>query len=109
MIILANFLSALASVLSVILTTLIILVTVRVVLSWVNADPYNPIVRFIIASTDPMLRLLGPLRHKLNSLGGGRIDWSPLVLVLILIFLQSFLVQVLADYAYSIRLAALRG
>lgn len=109
MLILANLLGALAAVLNIILQTVIILVTIRIILSWVSPDPYNPIVRFIISSTDPLLQLLSPIRRRLQALGGGRIDWAPLVLILILIFLQYFLVQLLMDYAVSLRGAGLRG
>lgn len=103
MIILAVFLSSLATVLNSVFFFLTILISVRVVLSWVNADPYNPIVRFIIASTEPLFRLMGPLRQKINSWGGGRIDWSPLVLLLLILFLQQFLVQLLFYYSDAIR------
>ena len=106
MIILANFLNSIAVILGIILQTLIILVIVRVILSWVSPDPHNPIVRFIVSVTDPFLRLISPLGRYVNP-KGSRIDLLPLVLMLILIFLQSFLVQLLRDYAYQMRQSAL--
>ena len=109
MLVLASLLGALATVLNSIFYFLTILVTVRVVLSWVNADPYNPVVRFIIASTEPLFALLGPLRRKINSIGGGRIDWSPLLLLLIIVFLQHFLVQLLMDYSVMIRTSSFQS
>ena len=109
MIILANLLGALAAVLNAVFYTLTLLIFVRVILSWVNADPYNPLTRFVISSTDPLFRLLGPLPRYVNRLGGGRIDWSPLLLLLLIIFLQSFLVPTLADYSLSLRRSALIG
>lgn len=106
MIIIANFLNSIAVILGIIFQTLIILVTIRVVLSWVNPDPYNPIVRFIVAVTEPLLNLIRPLGKYVNP-RGSRVDLLPLVLVLLLIFMQSFLVQVLRDYAMQLRQAAL--
>jgi YggT family protein len=103
MIILANFLWALAFVLKMVLGTLIFLVIARAIISWVNPDPYNPIVRFLVSSTDPFLR---PLRRRIPPVGGG-IDLTPIVLLLILYFLQEFLVTTLADYSISLKHGAL--
>lgn len=102
MLILANLLNSIAVILGIILQTLIILISIRVILSWVNPDPYNPIVRFITSISDPMLELIRPLGRYVNP-RGSRLDLLPLVLVLILIFLQSFLVQSLHDYAFQLR------
>ena len=105
MIILSHFLNSISVILEIILQTLILLVTIRVILSWVNPDPYNPIVRFIIGVTDPLLAVLNPFRKYFNP-AGSRIDWTPLVLVLLLVFLQYFLVPILKDYAFELRRAA---
>jgi YggT family protein len=70
----------------------------RAVISWVNPDPYNPIVRFLHSVTEPVLY---PIRRWLPiNLGG--IDFSPILVILAIIFLQSFLVQSLADLAHSL-------
>ncbi len=99
MIILANLLGALAFILKMVLGTMILLVIARAILSWVSPDPSNPIVRFLAASTDPFIR---PLRRYIPIVGGG-LDLSPLVLLLILYFLQEFLVTTLADYAIVLK------
>jgi YggT family protein len=62
----------------------IIILIIRAVLSWVNPDPYNPIVQFLYRVTEPVLR---PLRRRLPDMGG--LDISPMVLLLILWFVQS--------------------
>jgi YggT family protein len=46
----------------------------NVIISWVNADPYNPIVNFIYRVTDPLLRRIR--RHMPDT---GALDLSPLV------------------------------
>ncbi len=71
------------------------LIIARAVLSWVNPDPYNPIVRFLYNVTEPVL---GYLRRRLPLVFGG-IDLSPLVVLAAIIFLQRFLVRTLLDWA----------
>ena len=105
MIILANLMNAVAVVLGMVLNMMLLIVILRALISWVNPDPYNPIVKFLMGSTEPFLR---PLRKAL-PLSAGRIDFSPLFLILLIYFLQAFLVQTLADYAVQFRHSALAG
>lgn len=106
MIVLVHFLNAIAGILDIIFRTLIIFITARVILSWVNPDPYNPIVRFIITFTDPLIDILKPLRRYLSP-PGSRVDFTPYVLMLLIIFLQYFLPPVLQDYAIQLRREAI--
>lgn len=99
MFVLGNLLYALAKVLNVLLTLLIILIIARALVSWVSPDPYNPIVRFLYRTTEP---ILGRLRRTL-PLRVGFVDLSPLVALLILYFLKAFLVGTLYDLAYRLR------
>ena len=69
---------------------------IRALLSWVNPDPWNPIVRFLYQVTEPVLR---PIRRRLPVTG---IDFSPVVVILAIYFLQRFLVRVLAETAYRL-------
>ena len=97
MFIFSNFLSALASVINVVLSVYIWVILGRVIISWVNADPYNPIVRFLHEITEPPLRTI---RRYLPVVGG--FDFSPMLLILAIIFLQSFLVPTLQQLARAI-------
>ena len=99
MFIFSNFLFATARVLDLVLYLYMWIVIARVVISWVNADPYNPIVRFLYNATEPMLYRI---RRSLPMFFGG-VDFSPLVVLLTIYFLQTFLVQSLRDVAVSIR------
>ena len=99
MIFFANFLGALGFVLGMVLSTLIFLVIARAILSWVSPDPMNPIVRFIVSSTEPFIR---PIRKRVPLVGGG-IDLSPLIFLFLLYFLREFLVRTLLDYAQTLR------
>jgi len=105
MIIFANILIGIAAVLNSILFILIIIVIARAIISWVNPDPYNPIVRFLHATTEP---LLGWLR-KFIPIIGGRLDLTPLILLFFLIFLRIALVQTLQDYAHLMRVSGLQS
>jgi YggT family protein len=101
MFILANLLVAFAQMLDILLTIIYWLIIIRALLSWVNPDPYNPIVQFLYGVTDP---ILAPIRRILPvSLKSG-IDISPIVAFLAIMFLKSFLVRTLLDIASRIRL-----
>lgn len=99
MFILANFLVAVATVLSVVLTVYMYLVIARAIISWVSPDPYNPIVRFLYNATEP---LLYRVRRALPVYAGG-IDFSPLLVILVIYFLEAFLVASLRDMAMALR------
>ena len=95
MLILGYILGGLATVLGIVLTMLMWIVIARAVISWVNPDPSNPIVRFLDASTEPFLR---PLR-RFSPLVGGGIDLTPIVLLLAIIFIKQVLVGLLMRYS----------
>lgn len=52
----------------------------RVLISWVNPDPYNPIVQFLRTVTDPVLV---PLRRIIPPIGG-TLDLSPMIAILLI-------------------------
>ena len=88
MFVLGNFFSALAYLIHKVLWLYMWIIIIRAVISWVNPDPYNPIVRFLYSVTDPVLLAL---RRRLPLFYGG-IDFSPIVVILVIMFLQQFLV-----------------
>ncbi len=99
MFIFSNFVGAVASVLQLILTLYMWIIIARALISWVNPDPYNPIVRFLYNATEP---LLYRVRRALPVFAGG-LDLSPLIVLVAIYFLQMFLVQSLRDLAFSVR------
>lgn len=98
MFILSNIVFATAIVLEYILWFYMWVVIIRAFISWVNPDPYNPIVRFLYQVTEPILY---PIRRRLPFMGG--IDLSPLVVILIIVFLQIALVGTLKEFALRVR------
>jgi YggT family protein len=89
---------AVATVLDLGLNIYMWLIIARALLSWVNPDPYNPIVRFLYNVTEP---LLSWLRRRVPVVFGG-LDLSPLIVIAVIMFLRIFLVQTLHDYARMI-------
>jgi len=104
MYVLGNLIYALAKILDIAITVYIWIVVIRALLSWVNPDPYNPIVRFLAAVTDPVL---SPIRRRLPYLGG--IDLSPIIVILILYFLRLFLVPTLIRVSVDLGVTSLFG
>lgn len=98
MFILGNLLGALADLLNWALWAYMWILVARAVISWVSPDPYNPIVQFLVRSTEPVLR---PVRRLLPLPGG--IDFSPLVVILGVLFLQRFLVRSLLQLAWRLQ------
>jgi YggT family protein len=98
MFVLSNFLVAVAEVLRWVLNIFMWIVIARAILSWVNPDPYNPIVRFIHNVTEPVLYQI----RKRIPLNFGGIDFSPIIVLLAVIFLQQFVVASLVELARSL-------
>ncbi len=98
MFVLKNLLVAVATILDYALWGYMWILIIRAVLSWVNPDPYNPIVRALYAITEPVLSFL---RRKFPLMAGS-IDFSPVVAILAIVFLQRFVVRTLIDLASRI-------
>ena len=99
MLVFRNLLIAIATVLEYVLVFYMFITIARAVLSWVSPDPYNPIVRFIHNVTEPVLY---QIRKRLPMMYGG-IDFSPIVVILIIIFLRIFVVDSLEGLALSVK------
>ena len=95
MFIIANFLTALARILDIGLTLYMWIIIGRAVVSWVNADPYNPIVRFLHRATEPVLYAV---RRRVPVFFGG-MDFSPILVILAIVFAKAFVVQTLVQLA----------
>ena len=96
MFVLREFLLAVAWLLGYVLKAYMWIIIIRALLSWVNPDPWNPIVRFLYQVTEPVLR---PIRQRLPSAG---IDFSPVVVILAIYFLEQFLIRVIVEMAYRL-------
>jgi YggT family protein len=95
----SNFVLALARLLEIVCWAYFWMIIARAVLSWVNPDPSSPIVRFLYRATEPVLR---PIRDRLPTFQMG-LDLSPMIVLLAIYFLESFLIGSLRDLALSLR------
>ena len=94
MFVMGNFVLGLATVLDYALWFYMWIIIARALISWVNPDPWNPIVQFLDRATEPVL---SPIRRTLGWRMG--IDLSPLVAIVAITFLQIAVVQSLKDLA----------
>ena len=72
-----------------------LLILARIVVSWLNLNPYNPIVQFLHNTTEP---ILAPVRRLLPATG--MIDFSPMVVLIAALILQRVVVQILANLLF---------
>jgi len=98
MFVMGNFMIAIAKVVDVVLNILFWLIFIRAIISWVNPDPYNPIVQFLYRATEPILT---PIRRRLPMSG---IDFSPIIAFLAIMFLRYFLVETLIGWGWRLRM-----
>jgi len=99
MFVLENLIFALAKIIDMGLTLYMWLIIGRAVVSWVNPDPYNPIVNFLHRATEPVL---APVRRWI-PMGGLGIDISPVIVIMAIYFLQQFLVRTMMQMAVHAR------
>ena len=99
MFVLANLVSAMAAVLGFILECYMWIIIIRALISWVNPDPYNLIVQFLYKVTEPVLY---PIRRWMGTYNHG-IDLSPMIVILLIIFLKKFLIESLYDLAVKLQ------
>lgn len=95
MFVIGNLLEALAAVINVVLNLLMLVIFVNALLSWVRPDPSNPIVQTLERISD---LLCNPIRRLFPTIISG-IDLAPFIAMLVLWFLQMFIVQNLRDLA----------
>lgn len=93
-----HLVEAVVEILNLGLTIYMWIIVARAILSWVSPDPYNPIVRFLYNATEPVL---GWVRRHVPIVFSG-LDLSPILVLLVIVFLQKFLVVSLMELAYRI-------
>ena len=90
-----NLVLAIATILEYALTLANWLIIIRALISWVNPDPYNPIVQFLYKTTEPML---APFRRLIPTYSVG-LDISPIFALVVIRFLKLFLIRTLYGIA----------
>ncbi|HAK58786.1 MAG TPA: hypothetical protein DCO77_00145 [Nitrospiraceae bacterium] len=99
MFVIGNLLMGIAEVLRIVLNMYMWVIIIRALISWVNPDPYNPVVQILQKLTEPVLK---PLRNLIPTYRMG-IDVTPLIAILIIIFLNKAVVQSLFSLGRSLQ------
>ena len=99
MFLIGNVLEGIAVALNMALYLYMWIIIIRALITWVNPDPYNPIVQFLYSVTDPMLYQI----RKALPISGAGIDFSPIIAILIIYFMQYALVESLRDIAMHLQ------
>ncbi len=99
MFVFGNLLGAIAQILNMVLGIYLWVIIIRALLSWVNPDPYSPVVRFLYQITEPVLERV---RRIVPYLGG--IDMSPIIVIFIIYFLKAFVITTLLQIAFKLKM-----
>lgn len=99
MFLMANFLVATAQVLDLALSAYLLILIARVVVSWINADSDQPVVRFLYNVTEPVLE---KVRQTIPVVVGG-FDLSPILVWIGIVFAKRFVIQSLYDMARALK------
>lgn len=106
MFVLANFIIALAKILQIVLNLYSFILLAWVILSWIRPQPHQTLLYSIFTSvyqlTEPVLKKIRPLLP--NSLYTRGIDFTPLLLFIIIVFLETLVVSSLFEYASRLKL-----
>jgi YggT family protein len=92
-----NFVITVAQLLSSVLEVYLWVVIISAVMSWIEPNPYNPIVRVIYSLTEPVFDFV---RRHLPVFFGG-LDFSPIIVILVIYFVQSYFIPTFARLAIS--------
>jgi len=98
MFVLANLIMAVAQILDIILGFYIWVIIIRALISWVNPDPYNPVVRFLYRVTEPVLYRI---RRIVPIMGG--MDLSPVIAIFAIIFIRRFFITTMLEIAFRLK------
>lgn len=103
-ILLSNLLIALGQILKIILGLYYFILIAYVIMSWVSANPYNPLVRFVQGTVEPLLR---PIRQRIPPFG--MLDLSPLIAFAMIIALDTIVANSLLQFGARLALNAGSG
>ena len=88
---------SLAKILRLLINLYTLIVAITVILSWVNPDPYNPIVRFLYQATNPVFRFVRQILPR--AFFRTRLDFTPILVFILLIILDTVFVSMLFEWS----------
>ena len=99
MILFANFLRASANIIHVVLMIYVWIVIIRAVLSWVNIPSLHQVAIILYYLTEPVMR---PFRRIIPPQRMGGLDITPIIVILLILFVDSFIVKSISLYAQQL-------
>ena len=99
MFVLGNFIIAMAKIIHIVLNIYMWIIIARAIISWVNPDPYNQIVQFLYRVTEPVLAQV----RRWLPFGRVGVDISPIIVILVIYFLDEFLIKSMFELAASLK------
>lgn len=99
MMVLSTLIDAIANILHMVIILYIWILIASALISWVNPNPFNPIVQVLTRLSAPAYYLIRKLR--IPTIVGG-IDLAPIILIFALQFLDLFLIRLLHEIARSL-------
>lgn len=99
MILFANFLIAVSKIIEIVLMIYMWIVIIRAILSWVQIPSLYSVSVILYYLTEPVLK---PVRKFIPPYKLGGIDISPMIIILMILFIDSFLVKSLSQYAHQL-------
>ena len=99
MFVLGNFIIAVAKIIHIVLNIYMWIIIARAIISWVNPDPYNRIVQFLYRVTEPVLAQV----RRWLPFGRMGVDISPIIVILVIYFLDEFLIKSMIELAVSLK------
>ena len=97
MLVYTNFIVAVFAQLGSLLQLYFWIVVISAIMSWIEPNPYNPIVRAIYSLTEPVFDFVR--RHIPVFFGG--LDFSPMIVILAIWFMQMYFIPTFERLAIS--------
>jgi len=94
---LAHPILALVSITSSLLTLYTWVIIISALITWVNPDPYNPIIRILRALTEPAFNAVRPYVPTV-----GAVDLAPVAVILGILFIQQGILPIIAQFAHGL-------
>jgi YggT family protein len=95
----ANFLFAIVRILDFVFSVYTIVIFARIILSWIQIPSLYQVAVFVYKLTEPLLK---PIRKYVPPYKMGGLDLSPMILLIILMFIKSFVIRSLMQYAVQL-------
>ncbi len=95
----ANFLKAVAEIFNFVVSAYTIVIVFRVIISWIQIPSLYSVAVIAYKLTEPLLK---PIRKYVPPYKMGGLDLSPMILLIILMFIKSFVIRSLMQYAVQL-------